>query len=90
MGLFGNALTGWHLIAVLIIVVLLFGGPKLPGLAKSIAQSMNIFRTEIKTNKVETDKRDADTPVVYTEEPPAASPAPTVDRADPAGSQPKQ
>jgi len=90
MGLFGNAF-GWpHLIAILVIVVLLFGAPKLPGLAKSVAQSLNIFRTEIKTNKVETEKRDAETPVVYTEEPPAASPAPTVSRADPAGSQPKQ
>jgi sec-independent protein translocase protein TatA len=90
MGLFGNAF-GWpHLIVILVIVLLLFGAPKLPGLAKSVAQSMNIFRNEIKTNKVETEKRDADTPVVYTEEPPAASPAPTVDRADPAGSQPKQ
>ena len=90
MGLFGNAF-GWpHLIVILVIVLLLFGAPKLPGLAKSVAQSMKIFRTEIKTNKVETDKRDADTPVVYTEEPPAASPAPAVDRADPAGSQPKQ
>ncbi|WP_370454028.1 twin-arginine translocase TatA/TatE family subunit [Frondihabitans sp. PhB188] len=32
------------------ILLLLFGAPKLPGLAKSIAQSMKIFRTEIAPN----------------------------------------
>ncbi|WP_423924045.1 twin-arginine translocase TatA/TatE family subunit [Frigoribacterium sp. 2-23] len=40
-------LTGWHLIIILAIILLLFGAPKLPGLAKSIAQSMRIFKTEI-------------------------------------------
>jgi sec-independent protein translocase protein TatA len=31
-----------------VIVLLLFGAPKLPGLARSIGQSMKIFRNEIK------------------------------------------
>lgn len=44
-----NNLTGWHLIIVLAIVLLLFGAPKLPGLARSLGQSMRIFRSEIKT-----------------------------------------
>ena len=53
MGIFGNAF-GWpHLIAILVIVVLLFGAPKLPGLARSIGQSMRIFRSEVKTMKDE-------------------------------------
>jgi sec-independent protein translocase protein TatA len=56
MGIFGNAF-GWpHLIAILVIVVLLFGAPKLPGLAKSIGQSMRIFRGEMKTMKDENGK----------------------------------
>ena len=56
MGIFGNAF-GWpHLIAILIIVVLLFGAPKLPGLARSIGQSMRIFRGELKTMKDENGK----------------------------------
>jgi len=46
----GN-LTGWHLILVLAIVLLLFGAPKLPALAKSIAQSMRIFKSEISDDK---------------------------------------
>ncbi|THG33405.1 twin-arginine translocase TatA/TatE family subunit [Naasia lichenicola] len=76
MGIFGNAFTGWHLIAILLIVVLLFGAPKLPALARSIATSMKIFKTEIKTDKDETDKAQAETPVVYTEEPPAVNVTP--------------
>ena len=48
----GN-LTGAHLIIILVIVLLLFGAPKLPGLARSIGQSMRIFRSEVKTMKDE-------------------------------------
>ncbi len=48
----GN-LTGWHLVVVLAIVLLLFGAPKLPGLARSLGQSMRIFRSEVKTMKDE-------------------------------------
>lgn len=41
-------LQGWEWIIILAIVLLLWGAPKLPGLAKSLAQSMRIFRKEIK------------------------------------------
>jgi len=44
---------GSHWWVILIIVVLLFGAPKLPGLAKSIGQSMRIFKNEIKTGREE-------------------------------------
>lgn len=50
----GN-LNGWHLVIILAVVLLLFGAPKLPGLAKSIGQSMRIFRSEVKTMKAETE-----------------------------------
>jgi sec-independent protein translocase protein TatA len=43
----GN-LNGWHLVIILAIVLLLFGAPKLPGLARSIGQSMRILRSEVK------------------------------------------
>jgi sec-independent protein translocase protein TatA len=43
-------LQGWEWSIILAIVLLLWGGPKLPGLAKSLAQSMRIFRKEIKSN----------------------------------------
>lgn len=48
--MFGNAF-GWpHLLIILVILLLLFGAPKLPALAKSIAQSMKIFKTEMTPN----------------------------------------
>jgi sec-independent protein translocase protein TatA len=46
-------LQGWHLLIVLAVVLLLFGAPKLPGLARSIGQSMRIFRSEVRTMKDE-------------------------------------
>jgi len=48
----GN-LTGWHLLIVLAIVVLIFGAAKLPALAKSVGQSARIFKSEMKTMKDE-------------------------------------
>ena len=43
-------LTGWHFLIILVVVLLLFGAPKLPGLARSLGQSMKIFKSEIKSD----------------------------------------
>jgi len=48
----GN-LNGWHLVIILAVVLLLFGAPKLPGLARSLGQSARIFKSEVKTMKEE-------------------------------------
>jgi sec-independent protein translocase protein TatA len=55
----GN-LTGWHFLILLVVILLLFGAPKLPGLAKSLGQSLKIFKSEMKTDesKDSTDKPD--------------------------------
>jgi len=50
-----QGLTGWHLVLVLAIVLLLFGAPRLPALARSIGQSMKIFRSEVKTEPKDDD-----------------------------------
>ncbi len=42
---------GIEWVIILVIVLLVWGAPKLPGLAKSIAQSMKIFKTEMKTDE---------------------------------------
>ena len=48
--MFGNAF-GWpHLLLILAVVLLLFGAAKLPALAKSVGQSMKVFRKEMKTD----------------------------------------
>ena len=44
----GN-LNGWHAVILLVIILLLFGAPKLPALARSLGQSMKILKSEIKT-----------------------------------------
>lgn len=70
--MFGN-LTGWHFLILLVIILLLFGAPKLPGLAKSLGESMRIFRKEVKTMKDEGAPVDAPNPAG----PSAAAPDPT-------------
>lgn len=45
-------------IVIVVLIILLFAAPKLPVLAKSIAQSLNIFKTEV-TKK---DEKDAQKP----------------------------
>jgi sec-independent protein translocase protein TatA len=45
--MFAN-LTGWHALLILAVVLLLFGAPKIPALARSLGQSMRIFKSEIK------------------------------------------
>ena len=72
---FGNAF-GWpHLIVILVVILLLFGAPKLPGLAKSLGQSMRIFRKEVSTMKEEkaADDRRPDVTVVEESAPVASS-----------------
>jgi sec-independent protein translocase protein TatA len=43
-------LQGWHLLIVVLVILLLFGARKLPDLARSVGQSMKIFRSEIKSD----------------------------------------
>jgi sec-independent protein translocase protein TatA len=60
MGIFGNTFGLPHLIIILVIILLLFGAPKLPGLARSVGQSMKIFRNEVKDPKTDTTTDAAD------------------------------
>lgn len=46
-------LTGWHALVILAIVLLIFGSAKLPGLARSVGQSMRILRDEVHTTDAE-------------------------------------
>ncbi|CAB4679495.1 MAG: twin-arginine translocase TatA/TatE family subunit [Actinobacteria bacterium] len=46
--MFAKGLQGWHIIVIVLVVLVLWGAPKLPGFAKSLGQSMRIFRKEMK------------------------------------------
>ncbi len=54
----GN-LTGWHLLIIVGIVLLLFGATRLPALARSIGQSTKIFREEMKPDATAADQAPA-------------------------------
>jgi sec-independent protein translocase protein TatA len=43
-----GALRGWHIVVLLVIVLLLFGAPKLPELARSVGKSLRILKEETK------------------------------------------
>ncbi len=73
MGLASDLFRGPGWIIILVIVLLLFGAPRLPALARSLGQSMKIFRSEIKTAKDEPDAETDDTTVAAEE--PKAKPA---------------
>lgn len=42
----GNALSGWHLVIIVFIALLLFGSTKLPALAKGLGESIRVLRKE--------------------------------------------
>ncbi|HSS19956.1 MAG TPA: twin-arginine translocase TatA/TatE family subunit [Pyrinomonadaceae bacterium] len=47
---------GWELIAILLVVILLFGGSKLPQLAKSLGQSKRAFKEGLEEAEKEAQK----------------------------------
>ena len=46
--MFRGGLEPWHVIVILALIVLLFGSRKLPDAARSIGQSLRIFKSEMK------------------------------------------
>lgn len=72
----GN-LSGWHLVIILAAVLLLFGAPKLPGLARSVGQSMRIFRSEVKTMKTEAEVAPEDSNLALIDDATSPKPGPT-------------
>lgn len=46
--MFRGGLEPWHVIVILGLIVLLFGSRKLPDAARSVGQSLRIFKSEMK------------------------------------------
>ncbi|MGC5170092.1 twin-arginine translocase TatA/TatE family subunit [Microbacterium sp. DT81.1] len=44
-------LSGWHLLIILAVILLLFGAARLPALSRSVGQSVRILRDETRTGK---------------------------------------
>lgn len=53
-------IQGWHILIIIVIAILLFGAPKLPGLARSVGQSLRIFKSEVRQMKEENGSTDTD------------------------------
>jgi sec-independent protein translocase protein TatA len=51
-------IESWQWIVILVIVLLFWGAPKLPALTKSLAESLKIFRSEIKNKDEDAAPRD--------------------------------
>ncbi|MET1021187.1 MAG: Sec-independent protein translocase subunit TatA [Arthrobacter sp.] len=58
-------LEGWHLIIIIVLALVLFAAPKLPAMARSLGQSMRIFKSEVREMKKDgtTDPTDGSEPV---------------------------
>jgi sec-independent protein translocase protein TatA len=76
--MFRNGLQFWHIIVIVVLVVLLFGANRLPGLAKSVGQSMKIFRDEVKDLREPKDEDTTPAADRPTEEPTEGSTPPKV------------
>lgn len=65
-----NALKPWHIVVLLVVILLLFGARRLPDLARSVGESLRIFKREVK------DLQDDDDRPVATTPPPVVTPVP--------------
>jgi sec-independent protein translocase protein TatA len=75
--------SGPHLLIVAVVFVLLFGASKLPIFARSLGQSMRIFKSEIKGLKDDDETAPAPAAMVQ-QQPVIQAPAPTPPVAQPA------
>ncbi len=74
-------LTGWHLLVLVLVVLLLFGAAKLPALAKSMGQSARLFKGEMKAMKEDDGKADQ-TSADVANTPPASDQGASAPRSD--------
>ncbi|MEZ2391567.1 Sec-independent protein translocase subunit TatA [bacterium RCC_150] len=58
-------LEGWHIVIIVVLALVLFAAPKLPAMARSLGQSMRIFKSEVREMKKDgaTDASDSSEPV---------------------------
>ncbi|MEP9392429.1 Sec-independent protein translocase subunit TatA [Gordonia sp. VNQ95] len=59
-----GAMSWWHWVIVLVVLVLLFGSKKLPDAARGLGQSLRIFKSEVQEMQ-----KDGETPAAAKPEP---------------------
>lgn len=55
----GDALAPWHIILLVVVLLLLFGSRRLPGAARSLGQSMHIFKKSVQGMDEDNESKDA-------------------------------
>ena len=74
-------LTGWHLLILLAVVVLLFGAKRLPDMARAVGQSARILKGEMKDTTTDEHTRNQQqapaTAPTFEQSPHSVIPAPT-------------
>lgn len=78
--MFLRGLEGWHIVIIVALLAILFGARRMPTAARSIGQSLRIFKSEIKAAK-----DDDPQPGTAT-----SAPAPIERRAEPAAPRSEQ
>ena len=51
--MFLRGLEGWHIVIIVALVALLFGAKRMPDAARSVGQSLRIFKSEMKAASAE-------------------------------------
>ena len=46
----------WHIIVLLVVLFLLFGAKRMPDMARSVGQSLRIFKSEMRQGQKETEE----------------------------------
>jgi sec-independent protein translocase protein TatA len=90
-----GAFAPWHIIVLLIVLVVLFGSRRLPGAAKSLGESMHIFKKSVSGLGPDHDQNDPNNNAsgfggfgaTATTLPPAAPPQPLQAAQDPTQTQ---
>ena len=78
-----GGLQPWHWLIVIAVFVLLFGAKKLPDAARSLGQSMRIFKSEVKEMKTEVKPETPPATPIASEraDTPAPAPAPQAEQS---------
>jgi sec-independent protein translocase protein TatA len=79
-------LQPWHIIVLLVVLFLLFGAKRMPDMARSVGQSLRIFKSEMRQGQKETEEVARETREAA-HVPPAVEPTVTAPVADAAQKQ---